>query len=290
MFPDVEVLGLSLYELLILIGVIVAFAFLRLFSEKLKISAKIFNFTILTAVLTVVVGYGFAVLFQMLYNYLATGDVSQGGGSTFYGGLIGGAVFFLGFYIGVGLLIFKKKENIVNLPIVVNSAITCVVIAHAFGRIGCLMAGCCYGVHTDSWIGIEMGTHGKVVPTQLFEAIFLFIFFAYLTWMLLKKRNEYIMSQYLIGYGVWRFIIEYWRGDEARGATFVDGVSPSQYTAIYMVLIGIVLIFVYKRWLKDAFLRLEAKQAALSEVAQGATVDNAVEESTAQQEKDEDGK
>ena len=60
-----------------------------------------------------------------------------------------------------------------------------------------------------------------------------------------KKRFVYNLSVYLIAYGVFRFAIEYLR-DDHRGA-LVAGMSPSQFWSVCMVVIGILLVFVFKR-------------------------------------------
>ena len=78
-------------------------------------------------------------------------------------------------------------------------------------------------------------------------------------YLLVKKQNEYNLSIYLIGYGVWRFLIEYLRGDDERGETIVKIFSPSQFTALIMIVLGIALIFIYKYWLKDFLDKFQTK-------------------------------
>ena len=81
----------------------------------------------------------------------------------------------------------------------------------------------------------------KVVPVQLFEALFLFLLFAAL-FVLVRKVGKYAMPTYMTVYGIWRFLIEYARGDE-RGDTLVSFLSPSQFTALVLI-VGGVLLFV----------------------------------------------
>ena len=60
------------------------------------------------------------------------------------------------------------------------------------------------------------------------------------------------MSVYLCGYGIWRFFIEYARGDD-RGQTIVPFLTPSQLTAIVLIAVGIALVFFEKKlWLRFA--------------------------------------
>ena len=60
--------------------------------------------------------------------------------------------------------------------------------------------------------------------------------------LLLKYKFNYNLSLYLISYGIFRFLIEFLRGDE-RGA-FIKGISPSQFWSIIMIVIGVVLIII----------------------------------------------
>ena len=229
-----------------------AFFFMRYYSFKLNISSKLYNFLLFIGVISIVAGYLFAVLFQSMYTFIASGVWNWESGATFYGGFIGGAIIFLLLYFGLGYFFFKDKTHISKFIVCINMCVTVIVVAHAFGRIGCLMEGCCYGITTDSWIGIHFidDPEGvKRLPTQLFEAIFLFIFFIVLSYLLIKRGNKYIISIYLIGYGIWRFLIEFIRDDVDRGSIGIPGLWPSQLIAIIMVVIGLVLIFIYKYFL-----------------------------------------
>ena len=49
----------------------------------------------------------------------------------------------------------------------------------------------------------------------------------------------------MIIYGVWRFFVEYLRNDY-RGTTFVSTLTPSQLTALIMIIGGIALISVFR--------------------------------------------
>ena len=251
---------IDLYWIFIIVGVLGAFLFLRIFSSKLNIPAKVFNFLLLNGILTVVVGYLFAILFQDFYHLIDTGEWSWNAGATFYGGLIGGTLFFILFYLFGGKLFFKDNSHISYFPLVVNCVLTVVALGHAFGRIGCLMDGCCYGQVTDSWIGIHMyfDPDGvKRIPTQLLESLFLFMLFGVLTYFLVKRKNEYIASIYMISYGIWRFTIEYFRGDAERGSLGSSYLWPSQIIAIVLVIAGIGLIFLYKFFLRNFFLKFD---------------------------------
>ena len=245
--------GISLYEIFIVVGVIAAIVLFRILADRRNLPAKLQNLILIGAVVSFIVGYFFAVLFQAIYDIAERGAfiIDKNTGATFYGGFIGGAACMLLIYFIGGYLLFKKQNNehLRWFPSFVNIAAACVPLAHGFGRIGCLFGGCCYGMETDAWFGIPMdiGTmdhvYVKVVPTQLFEAIFLFALAAFLIWRNWKGKG-FCLPTYLIGYGVWRFLIEYLRDDD-RGQTFLSFLTPSQLTAVVLVLIGCALIAAY---------------------------------------------
>lgn len=244
--------GISLYEICMLVGVVAAMVLFSVLAERRKMPGKLQNLILVGIVVSVVVGYLFAVLFQAIYNALENGTfiIDENTGATFYGGLIGGALcLVLIYFIGSRLLFHTNQVGVRWFPTLANLAAACVPLAHGFGRIGCLMAGCCHGGETDAWYGIAMdigvldGEFVKVVPLQLFEAIFLFVLAAFLIVRIWQGKGLEA-PVYLIGYGVWRFIIEFFRTDD-RGASLVPGLSPSQVTAILLVLVGIAIYIAY---------------------------------------------
>lgn len=232
-------LGLHLYEILITVGLVACMLLLRWLSDKQGFSAKWQNFVLLTMMVAVVVGYGSAVGFQALYNYQDTGEWKIQG-QTFLGGLIGGAAAYLLIYFGVGLLLFRDNEHLCNFPDLLSMAACGITAAHGFGRLGCLMAGCCRGAQTDAWYGIEMGVHGKCIPVQLYEAIFLFLLCACLVVRFLRGKRC-CMPLYMIAYSIWRFFIEYLR-DDYRGASPVSFLTPSQFISVILFIGGLILL------------------------------------------------
>jgi phosphatidylglycerol---prolipoprotein diacylglyceryl transferase len=153
-----------------------------------------------------------------------------GGGFVFYGGLIF-AILFLGLY------------KLLKLPLsrlTFWALLPAITFGHAIGRIGCFLAGCCYGSETDLWWGVDLhGAHRH--PTQVLESLGLFIIAFYI----LKARPSVrSLAVYLIGYGLLRFGIEILRGDEIRG---IWGVfTPSQWISLSMILSGLFVIFMNK--------------------------------------------
>lgn len=245
---------LTLYELFILVGVLAAFLLADRMTQKRGFSVALQKIVIVAALAAVVLGYGSAVLFQAFYNFMETGrfEIVNNTGSTFYGGLIGGAAVFLLVYFLAGKRFCKEKEAVKKFPEMLNIGACCVPLAHAFGRIGCLMAGCCHGAETEAWYGINMYAYTilstgeevwhRVVPVQLFESIFLFALAAVLIVLFYKNtgRKKFpLMPVYCAGYGVWRFLIEFARADD-RGATIVSFLTPSQLIALILIVVGVI--------------------------------------------------
>lgn len=162
----------------------------------------------------------------------------SGEGFVVYGGIIAGV--FAGFiYCKVKHLKFLRYADIV-LP--------SVAIAQGFGRIGCFLAGCCYGRETDCWYGIvfensDFAPKGiKVIPTQLISS---FCDFALAIILILYAKKERkpgkITALYLILYSIGRSIIEVLRNDY-RG-DFIGPLSVAQFISIFVLLLGVLLFF-----------------------------------------------
>jgi len=128
-----------------------------------------------------------------------------------------------------------------------------VALGHAFGRIGCLAAGCCYGREThvpwaitfhNSWAAEFSGTPlGRPLhPTQLYEFAAEAINFAFLYWLCKRKQFEgQVIALFMIVYGIERFIFEFYRGDPGRGEVFGRLMTTTQLIALGLVVGGFVI-------------------------------------------------
>ncbi len=252
MFPDPIVIipgkiEIYWYGIWIAVGLLTCFGVLFAFSKKRGLARNLVDFIFYAGVVSIAIGFVSAAVFQGVYNYIEdpTKGFSLTGGITFIGGLIGGVIVFL-----LAFFIFGKKYG--KLQEIIEIAPSCILIAHAFGRVGCFFAGCCYGKVTDSVFGMQFpGLPSPVFPTNLYEAIFLFIMFGVCTYLYLTKKSKHNLAIYLISYGVFRFLIEFLRGDH-RG-DFVGSLSPSQFWSIFMVIAGVLLIvlhYTYPKYIK----------------------------------------
>ena len=176
-----------------------------------------------------------------------------GSGFVFYGGLIGGI-------FGPILYAHFFKED--ALPLV-QAFVPAIPLFHCIGRIGCFLAGCCYGIEFHGALSVTFtnavgGAPNGVplLPVQLIEAGANLITFIILIIYNYKPRKPLQpFGLYLMIYGVERFIFEFFRGDLGRGGLL--GLSTSQRISLLLVPLGIWLFIVKpeKNWLAVKGLR-----------------------------------
>lgn len=259
----------AMYSLMVFLG-ICAFALCYVFivekGEKLdRVSS---NRLIFASALGIVSMYIFAYLLNSLYHSIEEGKVTWGG-ITWLGGVIGS------FPITIALIHFLVPKARGNAVYYFSLLVPGIVLGHAFGRLGCFFAGCCFGRVTDSFLGITFpegsapakyaisvtGANHAVLPTQLFEAVFEFALFFVMIFAL-KKHKKYNLAVYFIAYGIFRFIMEFFRADD-RGSLGAL-LSPSQWTCIIMVILAGLLIL-FQRGI--TFEKLKKKCAEWREIA-----------------------
>lgn len=224
------------YGLMIAIGIICALLCgLKLAKKKGLNTDEVYNITFVC----VIFGFLCAKLLYCIVEWKSfiNNPLSTlgSGGFVVYGGIIGGTLA-AGIYCRIKHLSFIRYFDIV-LP--------SVAIAQAFGRIGCFLAGCCYGRETDSFIGItfhnsDFAPNGvPLYPTQLFSSagcfIIAFVLFAYLK---KDRKPGSTGALYLIMYSIGRSVIEIFRNDY-RGAIGV--LSTSQFISIFILALGIII-------------------------------------------------
>lgn len=161
-----------------------------------------------------------------------------GSGFVVYGGIIGGAAVVYGYCK------WKKMDFLAYLDLMIPS----VALAQGFGRIGCFLAGCCYGKETDCFLGITFTNSAfapnnvKLFPSQLFMAAGDFLITAVL--LLYSKKNPAkgrTSALYLMLYSAGRFVAEFTRNDD-RG--FVGALSTSQFIGIFTFIAAAIVYFI----------------------------------------------
>lgn len=241
MYPNLFGIPNGSYIIMMGLGIISAFALVFLYLKKKKTPMIGIVDILICGIVAIAIGILGAMLVQDIYTYIDRGVWKWYTGLTFYGGLIFGVPAFFGMFF-----IFKKFDKCLDIKDVLIIAPACITIAHAFGRIGCLMAGCCYGAVTDEWYGLPCSgyDHLNHIPTQLYESIFLFILSGVLTFLAFRFDFKYTFPVYLIAYPIERFIIEFYRSDYRGGADIA--LTPSQVWCIVFVIIAIPLGVLFK--------------------------------------------
>lgn len=257
MFPILFKLGpvtIYTYGVFVFLGVIASYLVCKNQADKEGISRNIFShiffWTLAGGFLGARVTYILVEWRWFLSNPLRV--ILSRSGFVFYGGIV----------LGILILLILAKKHKLNILRVADIAALSIPLGHALGRIGCFWYGCCYGKPTHSSWGIlfpresPAGLLGlKVIPTQLISVLFLFLIFFLL--LILKKQQKFegqILLSYGISYGIFRFIIEFYRGD-FRGEIF--SLSTSQFAALALIIISIFFFF---RWTKKACLITQKKK------------------------------
>ncbi|HEY2328209.1 MAG TPA: prolipoprotein diacylglyceryl transferase [Verrucomicrobiae bacterium] len=163
----------------------------------------------------------------------------QHGGLVYYGGLIGAAIS------GIGYLAWKK------LPVwkITDILAPSIALGSVFGRIGCLLNGCCYGRACDlPWaihFPADHETHGAAVhPTEIYDALLNLILYIFLAWLFRRKKFDgQIFATYLIIYAIFRSIAEYFRGDYPPDHVHAGIFTSAQLLSLPMLAVGITLYF-----------------------------------------------
>lgn len=214
-------LNKNIYDFIIISAVITAFAFLFAKLLYLLTAFPLSSF--------------FKVVWLMLRHPVKSGLVESG--FVFYGGLLGGLVGYL-----VGTKIARVAfSDFLNIFAFVIPYI------HAWGRVGCFCAGCCYGIPYEGLLAVhyshpvsDVPCGPGIFPVQLVEALLLFAFAFSIFPFILKNRQAPFFLIYLLFYSVVRFALEYLRYDEGRG--FIGSLSVSQWISTFVFIISLAIL------------------------------------------------
>ncbi|MCR5785449.1 MAG: prolipoprotein diacylglyceryl transferase [Eubacterium sp.] len=227
------------YGLMIAIGIISAYFVGEYRAKKANLSPDMIFSLVIWCVIAGYMGskilYSLTIIDQVIED--PTVLLNFADGWVVYGGIIGGIIG--------GWLCCKvhKADFIRYFDLVIPS----VALAQGFGRIGCFLAGCCYGrecsgpfcvtFHTSNYAPNDV----PLVPTQLISSACDFILFFILIILASKvKKKGLVAGVYLLLYSIGRFVLEFFRGDIERGSVGV--LSTSQFIGIFMALAGVIII------------------------------------------------
>ncbi|MFP3153655.1 prolipoprotein diacylglyceryl transferase [Lachnospiraceae bacterium ZAX-1] len=232
------------YGLMIAIGIIAALllAYYRAKSKNLDFD-KLYSMVMWAIVLGYVASkltYYITIFPTILENPRRLLDLSDG--FVVYGGIIG----------GIATAYFYCKRHGLRVSEYIDLAIPSVALAQGFGRLGCFLAGCCYGNETSSAFHIIFRESAfapnnvQLIPTQLISS---FLDFAncFLLLFLSKrvKHNGQITALYFIFYSIGRFALEFFRGDLIRGS--VGSLTTSQFISPFVCVAGIIIFMASRK-------------------------------------------
>lgn len=250
MCPLVQLGGmrLSAYWLLSVCGVAVAALYMALTARGGKVGhvAWYHLWTIFCiAMVSAFVGGKVAGILVNIPKIIRNGSIHQVGSAAFWKELTAGRSFYGGYLLLVGLLWWYSRKNGLSLDVVGAISTPSIAIFMTFGRIGCYLAGCCYGVPVSWGVTFPAGSLAPagipLFPSQLAEAAVQFLLFVALAVLSRRDARKWLVFPlYLGGYGTLRFILEFWRGDAARGIWLL---SVGQWTSIALMAIAAALLY-----------------------------------------------
>jgi phosphatidylglycerol:prolipoprotein diacylglycerol transferase len=172
-------------------------------------------------------------------------------GYVFYGG----AVFGTGF-----AYLYVKRAGLPDIGAFGDYAAPGFALGIGVGRIGCYMAGCCYGTPTDLPWAIQFGhSHASggvpIHPVQLYDAFFgIAVFALCVVFWKKKKFPGQFFALFVMAYAAWRFTTEIFRGDGDRGVWLGGLLSTSQLVSLAVLPLT---LFIYLREQKKYAARAE---------------------------------
>ena len=169
-----------------------------------------------------------------------------------------GFVFYGGFAAGAAAFFVYCRRHKLNFLKAADHFAPALALAHGFGRIGCFMAGCCYGRPVTRGFGVAFTSPASEVPqaylgvplypTQLFEAAGNLLIFGGLVWLSRREKTlpgGMVFAAYMLAYSGLRFMVEFLRGDD-RGDSWL-GLSPAQTVSVVVASAAIFLIITTRK-------------------------------------------
>lgn len=240
------------YGVLVALGVVAGLLALKRRADRRGLDGAVLVDVALWLVIWALVGAKGLLILVELPRYLADPASAVGvlrAGGVFLGGFIAAVI--------AGVVLFRR-HHLAPLA-TMDAVIPSVALGHAVGRVGCLLAGCCWGgacdlpwavIYTDPVAATNVGTplHVALHPFPAYAALFNLGLWGLLEWLYARHLEPgRVFATYLMVYGAGRFLLEWTRGDASRGFILSGALSTSQAIALGMMTLGVLLQFVISK-------------------------------------------
>jgi phosphatidylglycerol:prolipoprotein diacylglycerol transferase len=170
-----------------------------------------------------------------------------------------GGVFYGGLVAALAAAVWQlRRHGLAALP-VADIFAPAAALGHAIGRVGCFLAGCCWGKPSSRpWavtftspaardlVGVPLGI--ALHPTQIYEAAAEAVIFVVLWKRFAQPRREgAVLGLYLLLYSSFRFAVEFLRDTAERSFPFGEALSSTQWVALGLVGLGVYLMWGRRR-------------------------------------------
>ncbi len=241
------------YSLAYIFGILATLFWLGFVNKKEKIMSKeALDNWLAWAVLSIILGGRLGYIIFYNFGYFVSNPLEifafWHGGMSFHGGLIGS---------GVGMYLFCKK-NKVNFFKLTDNLSVIAPIGLFFGRIANFINMELYGRFTDSKFGIIFPNAGLYPrhPSQIYEAFLegIVLFLVLIICRFNKKiyqKQGFLTGIFLIGYGLARFIVEFFREPDDHLGFIFSQITMGQILSLPIILTGLYLIFLSTKTAKS---------------------------------------
>jgi len=234
-----DTIGIYSYGFLIACGAIAGYLYIRYQAKKqFNTPSETIQTLVIIIIISAVVGGKLFIFFENPERYFNDPLAifrNFSNGFVFYGSLI---------FAVPAMIIFFRMNKLPILAMLDIIAVTACIV-HGFGRLGCFMAGCCYGLPHQGWPSVTFTDPRSAAeplltplhPTQLYDAFSIFTIMAILIFLSRRKQFQgQLFLIYIMLYAVGRSIIEIFRGDTERGFLIDNVLSVSQFISSILFL------------------------------------------------------
>jgi phosphatidylglycerol:prolipoprotein diacylglycerol transferase len=260
MYPFLSIFGYQIptYWMMAVIGILLSYGFLIFHRRHFSIPKDDTLHLFLFAIIGAIVGAKVLYLITMIPAVVQTFSIVMEQPTVLVDLFTSGYVFYGGVFGGFAACWWYCRRFRISMSDVTELFAPMLPFFHIFGRIGCFLAGCCYGISVPWGVVFTNASAAPngvpLLPLQLIESGCNVLIFAAVLFFDHKERTKGLtLPFYALLYAVCRFVLEFFRGDKVRGILLL---STSQWISIGILLALAVWFF--------CFYRRKQKAASLS--------------------------